>query len=66
MPLTFTVSILIVSEGSEELLFTVPGTMLGSGDKDIRIISLPKLSALQHPNLGGGKGFEDTAPAAGQ
>lgn len=57
---------LIVSEGSKELLFTVPGTMLGSRDKDISIISLPKLSAPQHPNVGGGKGFEDTAPVAGQ
>lgn len=66
MPLAFTVSQLIVSEGSEGPLFTVPGTVLGSRDKDISIISLPKLSALQNPNIGGGKGFEDTAQAAGQ
>lgn len=64
MPLAFTVSQLIVSEGSEGPLFTVPGAMLGSRAKDISIISLPKLSALQNPNIGGGKGFEDTAQAA--
>lgn len=40
LSLTFTVSILMVPEGSEELLFVFPGTMLGCGAK-------PKLPALQ-------------------